>query len=81
MVSLENRQKQNLIFSSEKAKIMAIEEATKTYLTDPEIREKVVASIQDPNFNLHKKINSFKQLVVSKINKELAESGLSFNST
>ena len=55
----------------EKAKNKAIEEASKTYLTDPDILEKVVASIQDPNFNLHKKINAFKHQVISKINKEL----------
>ena len=60
---------------------MAIVEASKTYLSDPKILEKVAASIQDPNFKLNRKLSSFKQHVVSKINKELADSGFSFNQT
>ena len=58
---------------------MAVEEASRTYLNDPEVLEKVVASIQDPNFKLNKRINAFKHGVVSKINKELAASGFSFS--
>jgi hypothetical protein len=69
------------IIISEKAKSVAIAEASKTYLSDPEILEKVVASIQDPNFKLNRKLSSFKQHVVSKINRELADSGFSFNQT
>jgi len=65
----------------EKAKNMAVVEASKTYLSDPDILEKVVASIQDPNFKLNKKLTAFKQHVVSKINKELSDSGFSFNQT
>ena len=60
---------------------MAVLEASKTYLSDPEVLEQVVASIQDPNFKLNKKLTAFKQQVVSKINKELVDSGFSFNQT
>ena len=69
----------NILFFLEKAKNTAIQKASKTYLNDPKILEKVVASLQDPNFKLNKKICAFKQQVVSKINKELAESGFTFN--
>ena len=64
-----------------KAKNMAVLEASKTYLSDPEVLEQVVALIQDPNFKLNKKLTAFKQQVVSKINKELVDSGFSFNQT
>ena len=60
---------------------MAVLEASKTYLSDPEVLEQVVASIQDPNFKLNKKLTAFKQQFVSKINKELVDSGFSFNQT
>ena len=60
---------------------MAVLEASKTYLSDPEVLEQVVASMQDPNFKLNKKLTAFKQQVVSKINKELVDSGFSFNQT
>jgi len=63
----------------EKAKNMAIEEASKTYLSDPEILPKVVALVQDPNFKLNRKISSFRQSFVAKINKELTDSGFNLN--
>eukprot|EP00092_Neocalanus_flemingeri_P027469 GFUD01029794.1.p1 GENE.GFUD01029794.1~~GFUD01029794.1.p1 ORF type:complete len:385 (-),score=84.00 GFUD01029794.1:12-1031(-) len=67
----------------EKAKNIAIEDASDTYLNDPKIRHEVVALLDDPNFKLNKKISSFKssfkQQVVAKINKELADSGFNFN--
>ena len=58
---------------------MVLEEASKTYLNDPEIFKEVVALIKDPEFNLNRRMNYFKQQVVAKINKELSDSAFSFN--